>query len=148
MRYFSAIILLICICGCINKQYEEPVHPRQMTSTPIPTGKLGHPLGTYLTVEGKRFDGIKSGRSTLMVEKVNGRKLVKPVNIWVENVKHPGFPKNIHCVIRGYESGKMVGVPFAVAKKEKNITIPQTCWQFYRYFIMTSVVKPDSIKKQ
>ncbi|MDD5598218.1 MAG: hypothetical protein PHV82_09750 [Victivallaceae bacterium] len=91
--------------------------------------------------------GMKVGTRTLIVDTVNGKKLAEPVSIWVENAKHPGLPKAVKCVIRGYESGKMIGVPFAVVKAE-NMPSPQSGWKFHIYFLITSVVKPDSLKKE
>ena len=89
----------------------------------------------------------KVGTRTLLVDTVNGQKLAEPVGVWIDNVKHPGLPKETRCVIRGYESGEMIGVPFAVAEAE-NIPVPQAAWQFRRYFIMTSVVEPESLEKE
>jgi hypothetical protein len=143
----QAVFVLLFISGCNTPQ--EPILPKQLNSIPIPTGLLGYPLGTYLTIEGVRMEkeGGMIGTRTLLVDTINGRKLVKPVSIWIDNAKRPGLPKNKRCVIRGYESGKMVGVPIAVIKAE-NVPVPQTGWQFSRYFIITSVVAPDSLKKK
>ena len=116
----------------------------------VPAGRLGHPLGTYLTVEGVRVEGPKTGGRTLLVDTLNGKKLDIPVGIGVENVA--SLPQNGRCIFRGYETGSMVGIPPAVveaAKEEgKTISLPQAGWQFRRYFIVTSVVEPRDLKKQ
>jgi hypothetical protein len=110
----------------------------------IPRGSLGHRLGKYLTIEGVRAeaDQGKVGVNTLLVDTVNGKKLDTPVGVWVENV-HP-LPKATRCILRGYESGRMIGVPGEVAEKE-HIEPMQARWQFYRYFIVTSVVQPKDL---
>lgn len=119
----------------------------------IPAGRLGHPLGTYLTIEGVRVrpeEGKKVGVNTLLVDTVNGKTLETPIGIWVENVD--SLPNDAHCILRGYETGRMVGVPPAVieaAKEEgKDITVPQVGWEFHRYFIVTSVIEPKDLKKK
>ena len=111
----------------------------------IPGGKLGHPLGTYLTIEGVRAEEGKVGVNTLLVDTVNGKKLDAPVGIWVENVD--ALPKDTRCILRGYESGKMIGLPHEVAEKEK-LPLPAAGWQFFRYFIVTSVVEPKDLQKK
>lgn len=113
----------------------------------IPSGKLGFPLGTYLTVEGTAAKpGFKvNSTCTLIVETVNGKHLDQPIAIVVEDTGMP-LPQEGRIVIRGYESGKMIGTAPAEidAAKEagKEITIPQAAWQFYRFFILTSWVEP------
>jgi hypothetical protein len=50
----------------------------------IPGGRLGFPLGTYLTIEGVRAEGkLKLGVNTLLVDTVNGKQLDTPVGIWI-----------------------------------------------------------------
>ena len=55
-------------------------------------------------------------------------------------------------VIKGYESGKMIGTPPGAieAAKEagKDIALPQTGWQFYRFFVLTSWVQPKRAENQ
>lgn len=84
---------------------------------------------------------------TLVVDTVNGKRLPKPVYTIVDNIKEPGLPEDTRCVIRGYESGKIIGMPSAVAKAE-NIMVPSCGWQFVRTFVVTSVVEPASLKKE
>ncbi|GAF84246.1 unnamed protein product, partial [marine sediment metagenome] len=112
-----------------------PKHPS------IPMGRLGFPLGTYVTIEGHRIDGKKTGTRTLLVDAMDGVKLDNPIRIGISNVRAPGLPKEVRCIVRGYESGEMIGVPLAVAKAE-NLPFPQKGWGFHRYFIVTSVVEP------
>ena len=119
----------------------------------IPTGSLKHPLGTYLTIEGARVEPeatMQAGVNTLLVDTLNGKKLDKSIGIWIENVD--SLPKHSRCILSGYETGRMVGVPPAVieaAKEEgKDITMPQVGWHFHQYFIVTSVVTPKDLKKK
>ena len=118
----------------------------------IPDGGLGHPLGTYLTIEGVRAPQqyMSDTVNTLLVDTVNGKKLDTPVRICVENVE--SLPKDTHCILRGYETGSMIGTPPAVieAAKEdgKDVSLPQVGWQFHRVFIVLSVVEPKDLKKK
>lgn len=115
-------------------------------SDEVPLGKLGLPLGKYLTVEGEAAKpGLKVNPTcTLVVDTVNGKRLKEPVDIWIDNVT--ALPQGERCVIKGYESGRMIGVPPEVAEAE-NIPVPQAAWQFHRYFIMTSSVQPKNLAK-
>ena len=113
----------------------------------IPTGRLGFPLGTYLRVEGSRVEGPKTGGRTLLVDTINGKKLDSPIEIGIENVD--SLPKDTRCVVRGYETGQMIGTPPAVeqaAKEGKNVPRPQAGWKFYRYFVVISVIEPKDLK--
>jgi len=109
----------------------------------IPVGRLGYKLGTYLTIEGVRDTKGKVGVQTLLVDTINGKKIETPVSVWIDNIE--SLPAEKRCVIRGYESGKMIGVPDEVIKKE-NLSQPQASWQFYRYFIITSALEPKDLK--
>jgi hypothetical protein len=97
-------------------------------------GRLGHPLGTYLTVEGLRQTEGMVGSSTLLVEVVNGTRLDQPVEVWVDDVVLPtGQP----TLMRGYESGRYIGTPPGVTRATGLQS--QAAWQFQRYFVATSM---------
>ena len=98
-----------------------------------------------MIIEGVRAEDGKVGVNTLLANTVNGKKLDTPIGIWVENVE--ALPKGTRCILRGYESGRMIGVPAAVAEKE-HIPLPQARWQFFRFFIVTSVVEPKDLKRK
>ena len=138
MKAMSALAIL-CACSLSVHAHDE-----------IPKGKLGHPLGTYLTIEGVRFGVDKIGKvgkidtHTLLVDTINGKKLDRPTTISIET--SGSLPMRERCVFRGYESGRMVGVPFEVARAE-NLPLPQVAWQFHRYFIITSVVQPAGLDR-
>ena len=113
----------------------------------IPNGRLGFPLGTYLTITGRTPDGRRmkvNTTTTLMVEQVNGQTIDNPVSVVVENLGKFYFPSNTTITIRGFETGRMIGVPDEVAMKE-NIPIPQAEWQFHRTFVFTSSVEPPTL---
>lgn len=118
------------------------VGPRQ------PGGVLGDQLGEYLTVEGVRAEGGKVGTRTLLVDKVGGKKLAKPVPVWVHNLE---LPAKQRCVLKGYESGEMIGTPPAVlaAAKEqgrKDVGEGQALWQWRSYFVALIVVEPKGLE--
>lgn len=137
MKAISALAIL-CACSLSEDAHDD-----------IPKGKLGHPLGTYLTIEGVRFGVDKIGKAkidahTLLVDTINGKKLDRPITISIET--SGSLPMRKRCVFRGYESGRMVGVPDEVARTE-NLPLPQVRWQFHRYFIITSVVQPEGLDR-
>jgi hypothetical protein len=113
----------------------------------IPDGKLGFPLGTYLMIGGVRAkdDGAKGGNSRiLMVDMVNDKTLATPVATIVD--LRGALPSAGRIVVFGYETGRMVGVPAKVARKE-GMPVPQTGWQFRRSFVITSWVTPERPKE-
>jgi hypothetical protein len=129
-------LAILCACSLSVHAHED-----------IPKGRLGHPLGTYLTIEGVRFGVDKIGKAkidahTLLVDTINGKKLDRPIAISIET--SGSLPMRERCVFRGYESGRMVGVPFEVARAE-NLPVPAAVWHFHRYFIITSVVQPAGL---
>jgi hypothetical protein len=112
-----------------------------------PRGILGDHLGAYLTVEGVRATEGLVGTQTLLVDRVNGKRLKKPVAIWVRNLI---LPSKKRCVLKGYESGRMIGDPPAAieAAKEqgKEIVVGQAAWQWEPYFVALIVVEPKGLK--
>ena len=136
-----------------TQQTVEPCLPVESSAshyTGMPYGILGRPLGSYLTIEGVRDANpyVKVGVCTLVVDSVNGKKLDKPVGIWVDNVV--ALPEAKRCKLRGYESGRIIGAPpaaFEAAKEEgKTFLPPQAGWQFEHYFIVLSVVQPKDLE--
>jgi hypothetical protein len=113
----------------------------------VSPGRLGYALGTYLKIEGvKMAEGFKTGNRTLIVDTVDGKKLTEPIQVWVENVV--SLPESMRCILKGYETGGLIGLPPAVeeaAKEEgKSVNLPQAVWQFRRWFVVLSVVEPAS----
>lgn len=91
---------------------------------------------------------MKTGGRTLRVDTVNGARLAQPVAIWVENMD--ALPNDTRCVLKGYETLRMVGAPpayFAAAKEAgREATSPQLMWQVDLYFMATSAVSPGGLK--
>ena len=132
---------------------ETIAQTEQKQSTPqlwgVPMGNLRFPVGSYLTIEGVRQDGFKTGVRTLRVDTVNGIKLSEPVVIGVDNID--SLPESTRCILKGYETLTMAGSPpaYSDAAKEagqKEPGLPQAGWQIYFYFVTTSVVSPSELK--
>jgi hypothetical protein len=137
------LLSLVAVSGDPVVQTNQPA----LHTGDVPIGSLGAPVGSYLTIEGLRFDGMKTGFQTLLVDTVNGDKLNKPVAIGVENID--ALPKDVRCVLKGYETFQMVGPPpayFAAAKEAgREVTRPQAGWQVRLFFMATSVVAPKGL---
>ncbi|UCG33058.1 MAG: hypothetical protein JSU68_00205 [Phycisphaerales bacterium] len=144
-RILTAIVVAVAVGGC-ESGTREPARERvERSAERLPAGRLGYPLGTYLRIEGVRAERGKVGVKTLAVERIDGREVSPRIRIWIENVER--LPEGTRCVLNGYESGKMIGLPFEVAEKE-NMPLTQAVYQFYRYFVVTSVVEPEALKKE
>jgi hypothetical protein len=149
MKIKIVIIIIVCLLSIAGMLiFNLPTHADDKNKTisiwdDIPTGRLGYKLGTYLTIEGIRLEKGKVGVQTLSVDTINGKKIAPPIGIWVDNIE--SLPEAERCIIRGYESGKMIGIPDEVIEKE-NLSQSQAGWQFYRYFIVTSVVEPIDLQ--
>jgi hypothetical protein len=151
MKLQHIIPLLVLSGHCVvsaqtNNPAAEP-NPVKLHTGDVPIGSLGLPVGSYLTIEGLRTDGVKTGSQTLLVDTVNGAKLAEPVGIWVENMDAlPGG----RCVLKGYETLRMIGAPpayFAAAREAgREATAPQLGWRVDLYFLVTSVVSPGGLK--
>ena len=128
----------------------EAARPRQ------PSGYFGD-LGTYLTVEGVRAEGGKVETGTLMVDTVNGKKLDQPVPVVVsarafDRTRYDlpttfVLPPKQRCILKGFESGGMIGVPSGVreaAKELRRDDVPMSPvdWKWRPYFVALIVVEP------
>jgi hypothetical protein len=71
-------------------------------------GQLGHPIGTYLTLEGTTPAVAKDAR--LLVDTVDGRRLSRPVSVELRQAR--GLPANGRVVLRGFEDCGMIGSRF------------------------------------
>ncbi len=114
-------------------------------ASPVPMGRLGYPIGTFLTISGTRAElhEAKVGAQTLHVDTVDGKRLDAPARVWIDNVgPRPGRTR---CTFRGYESGRWIGVPAEVLEVT-GARGPQAAWQFRPYFIVVSVEKPASLR--
>jgi hypothetical protein len=66
-------------------------------------------------------------------DQVGAFTLKQPVQIWIENVE---LPPEGRCVLKGYESGRWIGIPWEV--EQATGFEFQALWQFQFYFLATS----------
>lgn len=138
------VTLGVLSAGCASANNSHAHRPGVRSEPPPSYERLGHPLGKYLTIEGIRAERGKVGVRSLLVDRINGQEVSPPIGIWIENVD--ALPKGVRCILNGYESGRMIGVPQEVAEKE-NMPSGQAMWQFQTYFLVTSVVAPQDLKQ-
>jgi hypothetical protein len=114
----------------------------------VPIGSLGHPLGSLLKIEGVEIhEGLAHGTSTLNVDTVNGKKLPRRVEIWIDGIG--SLPEGKRCVIEGYENVRMIGNPPAVvemARREgREIQLMQAGWQSKMFFTPLAIISPKEL---
>jgi hypothetical protein len=126
-----------------EEQLERVEVAPYMLADEYPMGDLGFRVGTYLEIEGVRDTGGMVGDSNLLVDTIRGEKIDVPVSVLVENVRE--LPLGRRCVIRGYESVRMIGLPEQVAEAE-NLPPTQALWQMQRFFVMTSAMEPKDLE--
>ena len=80
------------------------------------------------------------------MDTIGGEKIKEPIDIEIEGVKGGRLPPDKRCVIRGYESVRMIGLPDEVAKAE-HLSESQAAWQMQRYVVMTSALEPKELQK-
>ena len=125
-----------------------------------PGGLLGNQLGTYLTIEGVRSEGTKTETGTLVVDTVDRKKLDSPISLVIrgagvvnQNLQPAdlNLPAKQRCILKGFESGEMIGVPPAVraAAKEQGwqeVPMSPVQWQWRPYFVALVVVEPKGLE--
>ena len=139
LSFFLVFTVAHVVCCCAG---EPPHKPGDAPQVAAPIGRLGYPIGTYLTIEGIRAEKFKSGTHTLLVERIGDYTLTVPVGLWIENVE---LPEGVRCVLKGYETGRWIGVPDEVMRAFGGPP-PQVGWQFDFYFLATSVEQPSTLK--
>lgn len=126
---------------------ELPFRPTQ------PSGYLGS-LGQYHVIEGTLHTGNdKVPSNSLDVDTVDGRRLKKPITIHVKNVQ---LPTKVRCVLKGYESGTMIGRPPAEYTLTKELggdpnelaMRDATAWRWEPYFVPLIASQPRGLKVQ
>ena len=148
MRTILALLTCIPICGCntTSLRRDAPAHRQASAPQDIPMGILGYPVGTAIEIEGVRErEHGKFASQILVVDTLNGQKLATPIKVWIHNAKRPGLPTKTRCVLRGYETGLMVGTPPALLRENQINTNPFD-WQLQRRFVITSIVEPESLE--
>ena len=132
----------------------ETVKPRQ------PGGILSDQLGVYRTIEGFKLEGGKVETGTLLVDAVDGKKLDKPITLLIrgavvaEHNLQPAdlsLPARQRCILRGFESGEMIGLPPAVsaAAEEQGwneVPMSPALWRWRPYFVALVVIEPKGLE--
>lgn len=125
-----------------------PTLPR---SANVPGGYLSDRIGTWHAIEGVRHEGPGADEAnTLVVDTVDGRKLETPFPISVRNLR---LPLKTRCMLEGYESGEMVGVPPAeykyvettdqLTQLQQQTRKGHNLWHWIPHFVGLKLVKPD-----
>jgi hypothetical protein len=96
-------------------------------------GRLGYPLGTLLTVEGVKLVPWKG--PALVIQKVNGRLLEKPVTMELVNVQAFDVATNVACCFKGVE--EMLVVPDNYSQLPKGT--------YYRFRVKEVITPPEVI---
>jgi hypothetical protein len=140
---FTYVFLAVGVLGCA-----ENIHPQEGGASftnlgKPPMGRLGHPIGSYLTIEGYRNDKGMNPNGYI-IDKVNGARLDRPVIVWVENLKPPRPDPAVRCVINGYETFRWLGQPEEVCAAE-GWEEAQHSFQPVFFFRATSVKKPANL---
>jgi len=149
LAIIASLGLFLVSTGCTPSGSGPEIAQRAVeTDTPRAresTGRLGHPIGAYLTIEGSVARMVKGGARAgmLWVDTVNGERLESPICIRIDNVR--ALPMDVRCTFKGYESGRWIGVPRQVLEAEDRPG-PQAAWQFQRYFVVTKVLSPEGIE--
>ncbi len=132
----------------------DTVKPRQ------PGGLLSDQLGVYLTIEGLRAEGAKVETGTLLVDTVDGKKLKNPVRLVIRgaviedhNLRPASLelPQGQRCILKGFESGEMIGVPPAISKAAqergwKQVPMSPVQWQWRPYFVALVISEPQDLE--
>jgi hypothetical protein len=144
------LIVLVLIAGCTSAIFsgDNPRPAIRVETGDVPIGTLGVSIGQLVLLEGSRIDGVKTGVSTLKIDKIDGRVPKSPLYIRIDNVD---LPKDTPCVLRGYETMHMIGEPpayeeFARLKKQPSPALPQAGWQVSCTFVALEAVEPKSLK--
>ena len=128
--------------GPNGQEISADVHHKEIY---YPAMTLGYRPGTYLTIEGVSGHEVKGDQTFVMVDTVNGRKLSKPTTIPIRNAH---VTDKQRCILKGYESGEMVGEPPAVreAAREQGKELPPsaTAWRWQSYFVVLIPLKPET----
>ena len=148
-RKFRSLLPLLAVfaaaCGGDDKNDSRSGGPSTFGSGPRVV--LGKGLGEYLTIEGVRAEKGMVGPRDMIVDTIDGKKLATPVHIGIRNVD---LPVKQRCVLKGYETGEMIGTPPAAqeAAKEqgREAKIEQAGWGWYPLFVVLIVVEPKGLE--
>ena len=125
-----------------------------LRSPKVPGGHFSDQVGTFHTIEGVKYDGPLDPKTyVLIVDTVDGIKLDLTIGVTIKNVC---LPDRVRCILQGYESGQMYGVPPAeyalvksgadFAKLQQEIRNGHNYWHWIPHFIALNVVEPQSLE--
>ena len=154
----ASIRLMVCVTNLIvmlATAAQAQAQPQSVSQIPLPatppSGYLGA-LGAYRTIEGVLYDGSgKVESNTLVVDTVDGKRLPRPIQLLVRNVR---LPSEIRCTLKGYELGEMIGRPpaeYALTKElggdpNRLAARDATGWRWRPYFVPLIVTKPKGLE--
>ena len=143
------LLSTLLILACMTFSNEKPVNSSgdtiSYTELQKVTGRLGHPLGEIISVEGVILDEdarqMKEdlGKTLLKIEKVNEQKLAQSVVLSLEYFalsKPPEAKPGDKVKYAGYESGRFDGIPSEAFKY-----IPMVATQSYHFSVYFQVCK-------
>jgi hypothetical protein len=151
----KTLFLLLCgalsLFGCHRPDRATDIDPAESHMflsgcVKPPIGSLGYLIGTYLTIEGHRYeptDGLKRPGRILLVDTVQGNRLDVPVKLIIKNVDTDSMNTQTRWILNGYESGAWVGSPEGLPP---GTPVEQHQFHFHRYFVVTSVESPAQLK--
>ncbi len=132
------------------------VKTAQLEPNQVPIGILGYRIGEYLTLEGVKEKGVFKAGGRLVVEKINGEVLAKPIAIGLQNVS---LPDDQRVVVKGCEIFQIYGNPADYWRK-KEMGEPVSDWSLAQRggkmsechvshgFVVVKVVTPVGLKIQ
>jgi hypothetical protein len=130
VKSFFALVLGICplcdsgVSAQKTKNNPTPITVDQLGRRKV-TGKLGHPLGAIVTIEGQAADDTytrekaDAGRTLLRIESVNGKQLRREVVfpfVVIETVSIATPSVGTRFKFVGFETGEFIGMPDGVFK--------------------------------
>lgn len=101
-------------------------------------GILGHKLNTSLTIEGIKQTTNpkkKTHARMILIDTVNGKKLEKPVYLYIKNVNTDAIEDRVRFIFEGYQTGEWIACDTCATPR-----------QFLHYFIVTSIKTPKSLE--
>jgi hypothetical protein len=151
-RQVTMAIMTVVLSSSVSLPARAQQEKAARAQDGTPTGSLGQPLGDYLTIEGITPDQDFKVGSFLWVRKVNGKALPEEVGIPIQDFDSSAFPRRTRCILKGYETGRMVGQPPAVIAAAKEAGKPPppgppVPWHFSHHFVVLKVITPDERQK-
>jgi hypothetical protein len=148
-RWPAVFMIVVAMAPFVDAQRQRGGARPVLENGGVPIGSLGEPLGSWAKIEGVEVhDALAHGACTLRVDTVNGKKLQRPVEIWIEGIG--SLPEGKHCVIEGYENTRMIGDPPAVEefarRTGKEFHPMQAGWQTQMFFVPLQIVSPKELK--